>query len=781
MRRSLLPLILLLTLLGVRDSVAQDYPRGTVRLTPRVSHDLVRVPVEIPEAFDHLPDDLTVNLPPGFRARVYAAFPSVRRPRFMAFDGNGVLHVANMDDDQIVALPDRDGDGVADEAIVAAEGFSRPHSIAFHEGALYVGDRPQILRFRDLDGDLVYEEREVLVDNIPSSGSHSTRTLVIDAAKQKIYLGVGWPCDLCRVDDPERGAVLEFNLDGSGRRVVAGGVRNLVGMTIDPRTGNLWATNNGHDLEGVDAPPEWIAIIREGGFYGMPFAYGYGVWADFTVPAYRDAILPLTRDDSLKVESMGRPAAMLPAHTAPMGIHFYDQERFPPRYRHAAFVSLHAGHAKLAPIEGYSVIALFAEPDGSRSRYEDFLTGFQRGTEIEDVWGYPMGLTTDDRGRLYVSSDLGNRLILQIDHGPLVAESALGVPDSIASGAPLHLDGIVHLRRLAPEAGAPQVTADLSDLGGPATWPLIDEGDGRWRLRATVAAGAPGLRHVRVTARQPGPEGDITVRLVEGITVLPTLAPPDLVLFGDDLAPGWQVLHKTWLEDRTSDLDEDGIVFAGERSASFRVNRGEWDWVVRFKPPEPLDPTGYGLLRFAFHAGPFDRESTEDFNVYALGGLIDLVEEGLVDITSKEWQTVEIPLSRFGSAQRLREITFGGDFSRRFYLDEVRLVAASPPTAVTDGAATPADVRLEAAYPNPFNSGTVIPFSVERQSAVRLTIFNLAGQRVVALHEGEIAAGPHEVRWDGRNTEGQEVASGAYFVRFEAAGIERTRKLLLLR
>jgi len=237
--------LLLTCLLTV--AAAQDDLPGTARVTPRIDVELQPVPVLVPEHFDHLPAGLSLNLPPGFSVRMYAAFESVGRPRFMAFDDDGVLHVTNMDDEQIVALPDRDGDGFADEAIVVAEGFSRPHSLAFFDGDLYVGDRPQIVRLRDLDGDGIYEEREVFAGGIPSSGSHSTRTLVIDEAGGKIYLSVGWPCDLCRNQQSERGAILQFNLDGSGRRVFANGVRNVVGMALHPVTGGPGAGAYGAD------------------------------------------------------------------------------------------------------------------------------------------------------------------------------------------------------------------------------------------------------------------------------------------------------------------------------------------------------------------------------------------------------------------------------------------------------------------------------------------------------------------------------------------------------
>ena len=125
------------------------------------------------------------------------------------------------------------------------------------------------------------------------------------------------------------------------------------------------AAGNGHDCEGRDLPPEWITPLRDGGFYGWPLAYAYQVWTDFSIDAYRRAIFPLTAADSLLVASMERPAVLVPAHLAPMGLHFYKHDQFPPQYKHAAFVAFRAG--VLGNDLGYKVMALFAEPDGTAS------------------------------------------------------------------------------------------------------------------------------------------------------------------------------------------------------------------------------------------------------------------------------------------------------------------------------------------------------------------------------------------------------------------------------
>jgi len=410
---------------------AQDdnYPPGTIQMTPKVDLNLESVPLIVPKKFQGMvPESLTLNLPPGFSVKVFAV-TGLRGPRMMAFNKDGVLHVANMKagiadefqphgndfTSQIVALPDRDNDGVADTVIIAADSLRWANSLVFYNGDMYVADTHQIVKFTDSDGDLVYEKREVFADNIPSANTpHITRTIVVDKLKEHFYLSVGSHCDVCRETDPERAAVLQFNTDGTGRRVFATGLRNAVGLDIHPVTGDLWATNNGH-TEAVDSlPPEWISIVRDGGFYGWPLAYGYQVYINFEIRGHPQ-VLPITHEDSLLVQTMERPVALVDAHSAPMDIYFYPSGNFHSKYIDAAFVAYRSGF--LGPDPGHKIVALFVDPDGSNATVGDFMTGFwPNPPDQSNIWGKPVGLASDSVGNLYVSSDWINNLILRVEY-----------------------------------------------------------------------------------------------------------------------------------------------------------------------------------------------------------------------------------------------------------------------------------------------------------------------------------------------------------------------------
>ena len=413
----------------------QNYAPGTFELTPTVDLDLHPIPVHIPPRFRASlgNEPLTLNLPPGFTAHVFAA-DGLFGPRLMTFGPAGVLHVANMrvpgeNRGQIVALPDRDGDGIADERLVVANGFRRIHSLAFFRGELYAADNHQLVRLVDENGDGFYEGRHLLA-TLPSSDDvyegrkpgdetpdpiediHPTRTLVFDSRNEKIYVSVGSTCDLCRERNPERAAVLQFDLDGSNRRVFASGLRNAAGLALHPETNELWATVNGHDREGRSLPPETVYIVRDGGFYGFPFAYAWQSLVDFNIPGY-GAVPPLTPEDLDLIATIPRPVALAPARLAPMAIHFYTGQRFPIRYRGAAFVVFRAGHNAAVP--GWKVAALFCDADGTNARFADFLTGL--GSK-QGVWGTPVGLAQDGEGHLYVSTDFVNNAVLRIEAPP---------------------------------------------------------------------------------------------------------------------------------------------------------------------------------------------------------------------------------------------------------------------------------------------------------------------------------------------------------------------------
>jgi len=812
---------------GLLSAHAAEYSAGTFELTPKVDLELQTVEVSVPDKYDSY-RGMTFNVPSGFSVRLFAA--GLRNPRFMAVSPEGVLHLSNMSAGQILALPDEDEDGIADEIIVVAQGLTEANNMAFYNGDLYVGDTHQIIRMHDEDGDGRIQEREkhVLVD-LPSPGRccsggwHTTRTIVFDEVNEKLYVGIGAPCDLCRSErmynadsleplepNDEWGTILEFNADGTGRRIFASGIRNVVGMTIHPLTNELWGDHNGFDIGGPHVPPEWVDIIREDDFMGYPFAYGYQVIVDSTssdafnaeqwhvdairaqrldkVPdLYRKVgVFPMTAQDSLRVQKMKRPVALFDGHLAPLGLHFYTQGLFPERYRNNAFVALHNGRSQssLAGAPGYRVVALFSNPDGSDARIGDFMTGFGPDPGQSRPKGAPVGITSDSQGRLYVSDNRRN-LVFQITHTFLSGSWEHELPDTVVLGSTLNVHLKVRPERIDTERQL-EVTGDVGDFGGSAFLSLVADSDGLYNWQVTLpVTGDTGVRSISVLLSQDPVNEGYQLHLTKQIVVLP---PSDLVVLDEGLAPRWQVEGHG---GAAVTPDASGPVLKGERASVFRVEpeRSVVPWDVEFKPAAPVQTFGYDHLHIAIHPDRISRGSFTTMNITLTGAssisadLIRGEEELRLQLDQDSWQVLRIPLEGFRGP--LENVSITGNFTGTLHVDDFRFVTAAGESITTtveeQSEATPEAFALSQSYPNPFNSTTVIPFVVPRNAHVELEVYDLAGQRVITLAEREYTAGPHTVMWDGRNRLGHPVASGVYVYRMLVEGRTYSRRMALLR
>jgi glucose/arabinose dehydrogenase len=354
------------------------------------------------------------------------------KPRFMAFSPSGVLHVSDQNAGRVFALPDVNNDGVADTILEAASGFSGNHDVKFYKGDMYVTEPTRIWKYTDGNGDGVYETRTVFISGIANNPfGHTTRTVVFDSVNQKAYVSVGSSCNVCR--ETNQAIIEQYNDDGTGRRIFSTGTRNAVGMALHPVTNQLWANNNGSDGQGNEIPPEWIDIVRDGGFYGHPFAYGSGSWFNFGVADY-SALLPITATDSANVARMVQPAALIRAHSAPMAIAFLNSN-FGASKQHGFLTALRGSWNSPNSFRGYKVIYghLSSAQDTSVDYVADFCTGFLTDTVNRVFWGRPVGIAIGNDGKVYVSSDETNRCILVFTPKPSTGIS--GVNKSAEPGA----------------------------------------------------------------------------------------------------------------------------------------------------------------------------------------------------------------------------------------------------------------------------------------------------------------------------------------------------------
>lgn len=350
-----------------------------------------------------------LDLPNGFEWTLFAE--DLTDARWLAVAPNGDVFLAQSrvervgptdrdDNGQITILRDADGDGVAELVETFAEDMERPHGLAFHDGALYVGERRGIWRIPYADGDTQAQSREMITEMNPFVGGsregHWTRNLAFSPAGE-LFVSVG-SADNIAVEPEPRATIQRVNDDGS-LTTFATGLRNPVAIAFYPGTNDLYTVVNERDGLGDGLVPDYFTLVQEGGFYGWPYAY---------IGPNPDPETGHLRPDL--VEATIVPDVLFASHSAPLGIAFYDREQFPEHYRGGAFVSLHGSWNSSVPT-GYKLVYVPFENGRPSGGYENFALGFRfGGEERAEIIGRPVGLALTNDGSLLVADDIGNAI-----------------------------------------------------------------------------------------------------------------------------------------------------------------------------------------------------------------------------------------------------------------------------------------------------------------------------------------------------------------------------------
>lgn len=341
------------------------------------------------------PPNAALHLPPGFRAAVWTT--DVEDPRNMVYAPNGDLYVAETGAGRITVFR---GGSPASRSVFAS-GLDGPFGLAFHGNYLYVGEEGALVRFPLAAPAGGSRKAEHLAD-LPSGG-HSTRNVTFNRAGSKLYVSIGSSSNVSP-EEPMRAAIIEYNPDGSGRRVFASGLRNPVGLAWEPSTGALWTAVNERDGLGDDLPPDYATEVRDGAFYGWPYAY---------IGQHEDPRRKGERPDLVAKATV--PSLLIEAHGAALGIAFYNGTMFPAAYRGGAFVALH-GSWNRSTRSGYKVIFIPFRGGKPAGGYDDFMAGWAPDPSSRNVWGRPVGLLVMKDGSLLVSDDGGN-VIWRVTYG----------------------------------------------------------------------------------------------------------------------------------------------------------------------------------------------------------------------------------------------------------------------------------------------------------------------------------------------------------------------------
>ncbi|MBI4968714.1 MAG: PQQ-dependent sugar dehydrogenase [Rhodospirillales bacterium] len=343
----------------------------------------------------HRTAEMKPQVPAGFTVTLFAQ--GLRHARWLAVAPNGDVFLAEPGAGRITVLRDGDGDGVAEVRETFAEGFERPHGLAFHNDALYVADTEAVWRLDWRPGRTRNAEKPKRITPPGALGEgygHWTRNLAFHPDGTRFFVAVGSQANIAEEEAP-RATVMEFKIDGSGGRVFASGLRNAVGIAFRPGSADLYVVVNERDGLGDGLVPDYFTRLVEGGFYGWPYSY---------IGANPQPNFANRRPD--RVASALVPDLLFRSHSAPLGLAFNSSESFPPEMKGDAFVALHGSWNSSQP-EGYMVVRVPMKDGKPLGHYEAFATGFLLGSQggRPQVWGRPVGLAFDSQGGLLIADD----------------------------------------------------------------------------------------------------------------------------------------------------------------------------------------------------------------------------------------------------------------------------------------------------------------------------------------------------------------------------------------
>ena len=353
------------------------------------------------------PEGVMPKAPDGFKVEFYAT--GLNEPRQIRTAPNGDFFVAESGKGEILIFRGRDKEGKPEQTSTFATGLKRPFGVNFYPAGpnpqwVYVGNTDSVIRFPYKSGDLKATGPGVaIVPELPANGNHWTRDVVFSKDGKSMYVAVG---SVDNVDErgpnEHRANILEYTPDGKFVGIYASGIRNPVGLGVNPETGEVWCSVNERDELGDNLVPDYITHVQKGGFYGWPWYY---------IGGHQDP-----RHEGKHPELKDRvivPDILLQPHNASLGLTFYDGTQFPKEYQGDLFAAEH-GSWNRAVRSGYEVVRVPLDKGHGSGVYQDFLTGFVNADG--NAWGRPVGVAVGKDGALYVTDD-GAKVIWRVSYG----------------------------------------------------------------------------------------------------------------------------------------------------------------------------------------------------------------------------------------------------------------------------------------------------------------------------------------------------------------------------
>jgi len=394
----------------------EDLPRpGATPSSANVSHIAKR------------PSDALPQVPAGFKIELFAE--GLNGPRQMRVAPNGDIFIAETGPGRIRVLRAADGAAKPSANEIYASGLKQPFGIAFYPSGdnpqwVYVANTDSVVRFPYKVGDLkAAQEPENVVAELPHGYGHSTRDIVFTKDGKRMLVSVGsagndaegmgsppgglpaWnakhPLGAVWGSETDRADVLMFDPEGKPAGIFASGIRNCVGLAVHPSSGDVYCSTNERDGFGDNLVPDYVTRVPEGAFYGWPWYY---------IGNNEDPRHAGQRPD-LKGK-VTAPDVLIQAHSASLGLTFYDGSAFPAEYRGDGFAAEH-GSWNRSKRTGYKIIRIRLKDGVPTGEYQDFVTGFV--IDDSQVWGRPVGVAVAHDGALLFSED-GNGTIWRVTH-----------------------------------------------------------------------------------------------------------------------------------------------------------------------------------------------------------------------------------------------------------------------------------------------------------------------------------------------------------------------------
>ncbi len=337
------------------------------------------------------------QVPPGFQVNVFA--DGLQNARWLTVAPNGDVFLSEPEAGRITLLRDANNDGVAEVKSTFVSGIAAVHGIAVLGDVLYASNPTNLYSVPYKAGDIRAGGPPAMVgarNALGDGAGHFTRNLAISPDGKSMMVAVGSRANLAEEPAP-RASVQRFDINGANQATFASGLRNPVGIAYRPGSNDLYVVVNERDGYGDGLVPDYLTRVQQGDFLGWPYAYLGPHASPGQLGTAKPGQVALTK----------APDVLFEAHSAPLGLAFYDGTAFPAEYRGQAFVALHGSWNSGKPT-GYKVVTVPFENGRPTGEYVNFATGFWAGgTARADVWGRPVGIAVAADGSLLVADDVG--------------------------------------------------------------------------------------------------------------------------------------------------------------------------------------------------------------------------------------------------------------------------------------------------------------------------------------------------------------------------------------